>query len=175
MRHFYAEWSRRMGRPAYDPFREQAGNEPARGRGLSGAPWSNGSTSRSWSTARASRSTTGTSRPSSSLCDEGFRYKITTYSPEIRKEMVWLDHDKQGMETLFTQPAAPQQRPFAAHAPCHRVHGEACRDSRPRWSRRCRCSAPRSTAAPPSSSRSARLRRHGEARRRRAEARRSAS
>jgi len=37
------------------------------------------------------------------LCDDGFRYKVTTYSPEIRKELVWLDHDKKGMETLFTQ------------------------------------------------------------------------
>jgi len=37
------------------------------------------------------------------LCDEGFRYKVTAYSPEIRKEMVWLDHDKTGMQTLFTQ------------------------------------------------------------------------
>ncbi|HEY9531909.1 MAG TPA: nuclear transport factor 2 family protein [Burkholderiales bacterium] len=37
------------------------------------------------------------------LCDDGFRYKVTAYSPEIRKEMVWLDHDKKGMETLFTQ------------------------------------------------------------------------
>jgi methanesulfonate monooxygenase subunit beta len=37
------------------------------------------------------------------LCDPGFRYKVTAYSPEIRKEMVWLDHDKAGMEALFTQ------------------------------------------------------------------------
>jgi len=37
------------------------------------------------------------------LCDESFRYKVTAYSPEIRKDMVWLDHDKKGMETLFTQ------------------------------------------------------------------------
>ena len=37
------------------------------------------------------------------LCDDGFRYKVTAYSPEIRKDMVWLDHDKKGMETLFTQ------------------------------------------------------------------------
>jgi methanesulfonate monooxygenase small subunit len=36
------------------------------------------------------------------LCDEDFRYKISTYSPEIRREMVWLDHDRKGMETLFT-------------------------------------------------------------------------
>ena len=35
------------------------------------------------------------------LCDPGFRYSITAYSPEIRKEMVWLDHDRAGMESLF--------------------------------------------------------------------------
>jgi methanesulfonate monooxygenase small subunit len=36
------------------------------------------------------------------LCEEDFRYTIATYSPEIRREMVWLDHDRKGMETLFT-------------------------------------------------------------------------
>ena len=36
------------------------------------------------------------------LCDQDFRYTIATYSPEIRREMVWLDHDRKGMETLFT-------------------------------------------------------------------------
>jgi methanesulfonate monooxygenase small subunit len=36
------------------------------------------------------------------LCDEDFRYTISTYSPEIRREMVWLDHDRKGMEALFT-------------------------------------------------------------------------
>src|SRR4029079_2517795 len=36
------------------------------------------------------------------LCDAGFRYKVAAYSPEIRKEMVWLDQDRKGMETLFT-------------------------------------------------------------------------
>jgi methanesulfonate monooxygenase subunit beta len=36
------------------------------------------------------------------LCDKDFRYTISTYSPEIRREMVWLDHDRKGMETLFT-------------------------------------------------------------------------
>lgn len=35
------------------------------------------------------------------LCDKDFRYAITAYSPEIRKDMVWLDHDRKGMETLF--------------------------------------------------------------------------
>ena len=37
------------------------------------------------------------------LCDGGFRYKVTAYSPEIRKDMTWLDHDRAGMEALFTQ------------------------------------------------------------------------
>ncbi len=36
------------------------------------------------------------------LCDEGFRYSITTYSPEIRREMTWLDHDMKGLDTLLT-------------------------------------------------------------------------
>ena len=36
------------------------------------------------------------------LCDAGFRYKATAYSPEIRKDLVWLDLDKAGLETLFT-------------------------------------------------------------------------
>jgi methanesulfonate monooxygenase small subunit len=35
------------------------------------------------------------------LCTPEFRYTITTYSPEIRKVMVWLDHDREGMEGLF--------------------------------------------------------------------------
>jgi methanesulfonate monooxygenase small subunit len=36
------------------------------------------------------------------LCDKDFRYSISAYSPEIRRDMVWLDHDRKGMETLFT-------------------------------------------------------------------------
>lgn len=36
------------------------------------------------------------------LCDDEFRYTITTYSPEIRKDMIWLDHDKKGIDTLLT-------------------------------------------------------------------------
>ena len=36
------------------------------------------------------------------LCESDFRYTISTYSPEIRRDMVWLDHDRKGMETLFT-------------------------------------------------------------------------
>ena len=36
------------------------------------------------------------------LCDPAYHYAITAYSPEIRKEMVWLEHDKAGMQALFT-------------------------------------------------------------------------
>lgn len=35
------------------------------------------------------------------LCDPAFHYAITAYSPEIRKEMIWLEHDKDGMKLLF--------------------------------------------------------------------------
>jgi methanesulfonate monooxygenase small subunit len=37
------------------------------------------------------------------LCDTEFHYTISAHSPEIRKDMTWLDHDRKGMETLFTQ------------------------------------------------------------------------
>jgi len=35
------------------------------------------------------------------LCDTAFHYAITAYSPEIRKEMIWLEHDREGMKSLF--------------------------------------------------------------------------
>lgn len=35
------------------------------------------------------------------LCDPAFHYAITTYSPEIRKDMTWLEHDHAGMKMLF--------------------------------------------------------------------------
>jgi methanesulfonate monooxygenase small subunit len=35
------------------------------------------------------------------LCDPGFRYSITAYSPEIKKDMTWLDHDREGFGTLL--------------------------------------------------------------------------
>jgi methanesulfonate monooxygenase small subunit len=36
------------------------------------------------------------------LCDSQFQYSITAHSPEIRKDMIWLEHDKAGMQSLFT-------------------------------------------------------------------------
>jgi methanesulfonate monooxygenase small subunit len=35
------------------------------------------------------------------LCEPNFRYVVGAYSPEIRKEMTWLDHDKPGLRSLF--------------------------------------------------------------------------
>lgn len=35
------------------------------------------------------------------LCDPDFHYVISTYSPELRKDIIWLDHDWRGMKLLF--------------------------------------------------------------------------
>ncbi len=35
------------------------------------------------------------------LCDENYHYVIGAYSPEIKKEMIWLEHDMAGMQLLF--------------------------------------------------------------------------
>ena len=50
------------------------------------------------------------------LCDESFRYTIAAHSPEIRKDMIWLDHDKPGMQLLF----ANLPRHISDHSPLTR-------------------------------------------------------
>jgi methanesulfonate monooxygenase small subunit len=35
------------------------------------------------------------------LCAGDFRYRIQTYSPEIRKQMTWLQHDMKGLQTMI--------------------------------------------------------------------------
>jgi len=35
------------------------------------------------------------------VCDPQFHYAITAYSPEIRKDMIWLEHNKAGLKLLF--------------------------------------------------------------------------
>lgn len=35
------------------------------------------------------------------LCGPQFNYRISAYSPEIRKDMTWLEHDLAGMTLLF--------------------------------------------------------------------------
>ncbi len=37
------------------------------------------------------------------LCDDKFHYLTTAHSPEIRKDMIWLEKDKSGMDILFKQ------------------------------------------------------------------------
>jgi methanesulfonate monooxygenase small subunit len=61
------------------------------------------------------------------LCDEQFRYTISAYSPEIRRDMIWLDHDKKGMTTLLTQ--LPRHNsdhsPLTRHATVYTVRVDA--------------------------------------------------
>ena len=35
------------------------------------------------------------------LCAPEFKYQINVYSPEIRKRMVWMNHDRSGLSKLF--------------------------------------------------------------------------
>ena len=35
------------------------------------------------------------------LCAPEFRYQITLFSPELRKEMTWLNHDRDGLKALL--------------------------------------------------------------------------
>lgn len=64
------------------------------------------------------------------LCDEGFRYTITAYSPEIKKDMTWLDQDKKGMDTLFTN--LPRHNsdhsPLTRHATVYTVDLDAAKN-----------------------------------------------
>jgi len=50
------------------------------------------------------------------LCDDQFHYTVSAYSPEIRKDMIWLDHDKAGMKLLFDN--LPKHN--SDHSPLHR-------------------------------------------------------
>lgn len=35
------------------------------------------------------------------MCELEFNYKITAYSPEIRRDMLWLEKDKKGLQDLL--------------------------------------------------------------------------
>ena len=66
------------------------------------------------------------------LCAPDFVYTITAYSPEIRREMVWLDHDREGMEGLFKM--LPKHNsdhsPLTRHASVYVVeHDEAANEA----------------------------------------------
>ena len=96
MRHFYAEWGRRMGRSASDPYGEQA--RPRSERLMDVRTRISG-----WSTAPACCSTTGTSRPTSPSATSATNTNHDV-QPEIRKPLTWLAHDKAGLATLFGNP-----------------------------------------------------------------------
>ena len=57
------------------------------------------------------------------LCDPAYHYKITAYSPEIRKDMTWLEHDKAGMQALFANlpKHTSDQSPLTRHVTVYTV------------------------------------------------------
>jgi len=61
------------------------------------------------------------------LCGPEFRYTIATYSPEIRQQMTWLDHDRAGLEHLFeTLPRHHSDRaPLSRHVSVYTVDVDA--------------------------------------------------
>ena len=61
------------------------------------------------------------------LCDPAYHYKITAYSPEIRKDMTWLEHDKAGMQALFANLPKhnSDQSPLTRHVTVYTVKEDA--------------------------------------------------
>ena len=61
------------------------------------------------------------------LCDPAYTYKITAYSPEIRKDMTWLEHDKAGMQALFANLPKhnSDQSPLTRHVTVYTVKEDA--------------------------------------------------
>jgi methanesulfonate monooxygenase small subunit len=57
------------------------------------------------------------------LCAPDFRYSAGAYSPEIRKEMLWLDHDREGLANLFaTLPRHHSDRaPLSRHVSVYTI------------------------------------------------------
>jgi methanesulfonate monooxygenase small subunit len=60
------------------------------------------------------------------LCDPAFHYAISAYSPEIGKEMTWLEHDMAGMTLLFNN--LPKHNsdhsPLTRHATVYTVESD---------------------------------------------------
>ena len=57
------------------------------------------------------------------LCAPEYHYAITAFSPEIRKSMTWLEHDKAGMKALFTNLPKhnSDQSPLSRHVTVYTV------------------------------------------------------
>jgi methanesulfonate monooxygenase small subunit len=65
------------------------------------------------------------------LCTPDFRYAVKTHSPEIRRDMVWLDHDRAGMEALFRTLPRHRSTParLSRHATVYTVEFDAAREA----------------------------------------------
>ena len=61
------------------------------------------------------------------LCDDAFHYTITAHSPEIRKDMIWFEQDKAGMQTVFANLPRhnSDQSPLTRHANVYTVEFDA--------------------------------------------------
>jgi methanesulfonate monooxygenase small subunit len=59
-------------------------------------------------------------------CAPEFRYTISTYSPEIRKDQTWLDHDFEGMAHLINllPKHNSDQTPLTRHATVYTIDYE---------------------------------------------------
>jgi methanesulfonate monooxygenase subunit beta len=57
------------------------------------------------------------------LCSHDFHYTVATYSPEIRREQIWLDHDHDGMSNLIRMLPRhnSDQTPLTRHATVYTV------------------------------------------------------
>ncbi len=65
------------------------------------------------------------------LCHDSFRYTISAHSPEIRKDMIWLDHDKPEMQLLFNNLGKhiSDHSPLSRHAVVYTAEPAADRKS----------------------------------------------
>jgi methanesulfonate monooxygenase small subunit len=61
------------------------------------------------------------------LCTPEFHYTVSLYSPEIRREQVWLDHDHEGMANLvrLLPKHNSDQTPLTRHAVVYTVDADA--------------------------------------------------
>ncbi len=67
------------------------------------------------------------------LCAQDFHYTVSTYSPEIRREQIWLDHDHEGMSGLIRMLPKhnSDQTPLTRHATVYTVdHDGAANEAR---------------------------------------------
>jgi methanesulfonate monooxygenase small subunit len=63
------------------------------------------------------------------LCTPDFQYTISAWSPEIRRDMVWLDHDLDGITNLMRMLPKhnSDQTPLTRHISVYTVDYEAAR------------------------------------------------